>query len=91
MRIAGIARVHRRRGRGCTRRDPTPPPRMVNRSSDSAGPDRLWRIGVTEHPTAEGQGVQRRRGRRLLPADRQVIDRRSQRAELVVDALQMAV
>jgi putative transposase len=92
MRQAGIAGVHRRRRRGCTRRDPAAEAAddLVNRCFDPTEPDRLWMMDVTEHPTGEGK---------LYVAV--VLDAFSRmvvgwsiadhiRAELVVDALQMA-
>jgi putative transposase len=57
MRQAGIAGIHRRRGRGCTRRDPdaTPSDDLVKRHFAVDEPDRLWVMDVTEHPTDEGK------------------------------------
>ena len=93
MRTAGIAGVYRRRGRGCTRRDPdaTPSDDLVNRAFNPTGPDRLWCMDVTEHPTGEGKVY--------LAVALDAFSRRivgwsiadHMRAELVVDALQMAV
>jgi putative transposase len=92
MREAGIAGIHRRRFRGCTKRDPaaTPNDDLVERDFDPAQPDRLWVMDVTEHPTMEGKlyvAV-------VLDAfSRRVIGwsiAEHARAELVVDALQMA-
>jgi putative transposase len=93
MKEAGISGVYRRKGRGCTRRDPAAEPAddLVNREFDPAVPDRLWVMDVTEHPTEEGK---------LYLAV--VIDAFSRRvvgwsiadhirSELVVDALQMAI
>jgi putative transposase len=93
MAQAGIAGIHRRKRHGCTRRDPdaTPAEDLVNREFAVDGPDRLWVMDVTEHPTDEGKvylGV--------------VVDAWSRRvvgwsiadhirSELVVDAVQMAV
>ena len=90
MRQTGIAGIHRRKGRGCTRRDPAAEAAedLVNRCFDPTEPDRLWMIDVTEHPTAESK---------VYVAV--VLDAFSRmgwwiadhnRAELVVDALQMA-
>ncbi|MEQ8717771.1 MAG: IS3 family transposase [Acidimicrobiales bacterium] len=94
MRVCGAVGIHypAKRGKnGCTRRDGTDPnPDLVNRSFDPDGPDRLWVMDVTEHPTDEGKVY--------LAA---VIDAWSRRvigwsiadhirAELVADALQMA-
>jgi putative transposase len=94
MRRVGIEGVYkRRRKRGCTRRDPTATPSddLVNRKFAVSGPDRLWVSDITEHRTGTGKvylGV--------------VVDAWSRRvvgwsiadhlrAELVVDALQMAI
>jgi putative transposase len=87
MRAAGIEGVYRRRKHWTTRRDPKAALNddLVNR------PDALWVGDVTEHPTAEGN---------VYLAT--VIDAYSRRvvgwsiadhfrAELVVDALQMAI
>lgn len=94
MRACGAVGIHypaRRGKRGCTRRDGTDPnPDLVNRRFDPEGPNRLWVMDVTEHPTGEGKVY--------LAA---VIDAWSRRvvgwsiadhirAELVADALQMA-
>ncbi|HHY37646.1 MAG TPA: IS3 family transposase, partial [Clostridia bacterium] len=56
MRQAGIQGVHRRRLRGCTRRNPTRPicPDLVNRTFKADVPDRLWVADLTQHPTNEG-------------------------------------
>lgn len=80
-------------GPGRTRRDPaaTPSGDLVNRSFDPAGPDRLWCMDVTEHPTTEG--------RVYLAVVLDAFPRRVVgwsvadhiRSELVVDALQMAL
>ncbi len=93
MRQAGVQGIYRRRSRGCTRRDPAAAPNddLVGRQFDPDGPDRLWVMDVTEHPTAEGKV--------FLAV---VLDAWSRRAvgwsiadhirsELVVDALQMAI
>lgn len=93
MRQAGIAGIHRRKYRGCTRRDPdaTPAEDRVNRQFAVDGPDRLWVMDVTEHPTDEGKvylGV-------VVDAwSRRVVGwsiADHMRAELVVDAVQMAI
>jgi putative transposase len=93
MRQAGVVGIHRRKGRGCTRRDPDARPAedLVKRQFNVEGPDRLWVMDITEHPTGDGKvylGV--------------VVDAWSRRvvgwsiadhirAELVVDAVQMAI
>jgi len=94
MRSCGAVGIHypaRRWRHGCTRRDGTDTnPDLVNRRFDPEGPDRLWVMDVTEHPTGDGKVY--------LAA---VIDAWSRRvvgwsiadhirAELVADALQMA-
>lgn len=93
MRLAGLQGAHRRRGRGCTRRDPAAEPStdLVNRNFVADGPDRLWLIDITEHPTGTGK--------LYLAAVLDVWSRRivgwsiadHLRTELVADALQMAV
>ena len=57
MAQAGIVGIHRRRARGCTRRDPdaSPAEDLVQRNFDPSEPNRLWVMDVTEHPTAEGK------------------------------------
>jgi putative transposase len=93
MRQAGIAGIHRRRGRGCTRRDPdaTPSDDLVNRQFTVDSPDRLWVMDVTEHPTDEGKvylaTVLDAWSRRVVGWS--IADH--VRAELVVDAVQMAI
>jgi putative transposase len=93
MRRAGMAGIYRRRGRGCTRRDldATPAKDLVNRNFFVTGPDRLWVSDVTEHPTAEGKVyitvVLDAWSRRVVGWS--IADHL--RAELVVDALQMAL
>lgn len=93
MRQAGIEGVTRRRRRaGCTRRDlnAVPSDDLVVRRFRPDGPDRLWVADITEHPTDDGK---------VYAAV--VIDAWSRlvvgwaiadhlRAELVVDALDMA-
>ncbi len=90
---AGIAGLHRRKFRGCTRRNPaaTPSDDLVNRQFTVDGPDRLWVSDVTEHATGEGKVylavVVDAWSRRVIGWS--IADHI--RAELVVDALQMAV
>ena len=92
MRQAGVVGIYRRRGRGCTRRDPDAMPSedLVNRAFDPVGPDRLWCMDVTEHPSAEGKVYLAV----VLDAFSRMVVGWSiadhMRAELVVDALQMA-
>ena len=93
MREAGIAGIYRRKGRGCTRRDPSADPSedLVRREFDPEGPDRLWVMDVTEHPTPEGKlylaVVLDAWSRRVVGWS--IVDHI--RSELVVDALQMAI
>ena len=93
MAQAGIVGIYRRKGRGCTRRDPdaSPSDDLVKRQFNVAEADRLWVMDVTEHPTDEGKvylGV-------VLDAwSRRVIGWSIAdhiRSELVVDAVQMAI
>jgi putative transposase len=92
MRVAGIVGIHKRRYRGCTRRDPDAQPSddLVNRHFAVEGPDRLWVSDVTEHLTGEGKVyvavVLDAWSRRVVGWS--IADHI--RAELVVDALQMA-
>ena len=93
MRQAGIAGIYRRRRRGCTRRDPAAQPAddLVNRAFDPAEPDRLWMMDVTEHPTGDGKiylAVVLEAFSRMV-VGWSIADH--MRAELVVDALQMAL
>ena len=56
MRVHGLQGVHRRRGRGLTRRDPAaiPAPDLVKRQFSAAAPDRLWVADITQQRTDEG-------------------------------------
>jgi putative transposase len=93
MRTAGLAGVTRRRLRGLTRRDrdAIPSEDLVNRQFTVQRPDRLWTADITEHPTAEGKVyaavVLDAFSRRVIGLS--IADHL--RAELVVDALQMAI
>jgi putative transposase len=93
MRLAGIQGLHRRRFRGCTRRNPSDVPSddLVNRLFTVDGADRLWVSDVTEHPTNEGKVyvavVLDAWSRRVIGWS--IADHI--RSELVVDALQMAL
>ena len=93
MAQAGIVGIHRRKGRGCTRRDAAAEPAgdLVQRSFDPAEPDRLWVMDVTEHPSEEGKVylavVLDAWSRRVVGWS--IADHI--RAELVVDAVQMAI
>jgi putative transposase len=93
MRVHGIQGLFRgRRSKGCTRRDPhaSPASDLVNRVFSVSGPDRLWCGDVTEHPTLEGKvylcAVLDAWSRRVVGWS--IADHL--RAELVVDALDMA-
>jgi putative transposase len=92
MRQAGVAGIYRRRRRGCTRRDPAAEPAddLVNRAFDPPAPDRLWVMDITEHPTGDGKVYVAV----VLDAFSRMVVGWSIadhiRAELVVDALQMA-
>jgi putative transposase len=92
MRQAGLQGVTRRRRHGTTKRDPQAVPNddLVARQFSPDGPNQLWVADITEHPTAEGKvycAV-------VLDAwNRQVVGHAIAdhlRAELVVDALDMA-
>jgi len=93
MRQAGIVGIHRRRGRGCTRRDPdaNPSEDLVKRNFAVTRPDRLWVMDVTEHATVEGKVylavVVDAWSRRVVGWS--IADH--MRSELVVDAVQMAI
>ena len=93
MREAKVTGIYRRQRHGCTRRDLAAEPAddLVNRAFDPAGPDTLWVMDVTEHPTPEGKlylAV-------VLDAFSRIVVGWSIadhiRSELVVDALQMAI
>jgi putative transposase len=93
MRQAGRAGVYRRRTRGCTKRDQhaTPAADLCDRDFTASGPDQKWVMDVTEHPTREGKvyvAVVLDVWSRLI-IGWSIADHI--RAELVVDALQMAV
>jgi len=93
MRCAGLQGVHRRRLRGCTRRDQaaTPSADLVERNFRPQAPDRLYVADITQHRTAEGWYY--------LAVVLDCFSRRvvgwamaeHMRSELVVDALQMAI
>jgi putative transposase len=89
MRQAGIAGIHRRKRRGCTRRDPSlePSDDLIERAFDPTEPDRLWVMDVTEHPTENGKAylavVLDAFSRRVVGWS--IADH--MRSELVVDAL----
>jgi len=93
MRAAGLVGCHRRRRRGLTRRDPqaAPAPDLVERAFTAQRPDQLWVADITYVPTWSGWlylavvlDVWSRRVVGWAMADHL-------RAELVVDALEMAL
>jgi putative transposase len=92
MRAEGLQGVTRRRRRGLTKRDAAAVPNddLVARRFSPSGPNELWVADITEHPTPEGRvycAV-------VIDAwNRQVVGHSIAdhlRAELVVDALDMA-
>ena len=93
MREAGVVGIHRRRRGGCTRRDEGAELNvdLVGRQFNPEAPDRLWVMGVTEHPTATGKVylaiVLDAFSRRVVGWS--IADHI--RSELVVDAVQMAI
>ena len=92
MRQAGVAGIHRPRRGGCTRRDGSEPcDDLVGRQFDPTGPDRLWVMDVTEHPTGDGKVylavVLDAFSRRVVGWS--IADHI--RSELVVDAVRMAL
>jgi len=56
MRLAGLAGVHRRRLRACTRRNENQKPRpdLVRREFTSPRPNQLWVADLIQHMTGEG-------------------------------------
>lgn len=92
MAISGAVGTHYKRKSGCTRRDDSEPSAdLVNRGFDPEGPDQLWCMDITEHPTSEGKVylavVLDAWSRRVVGWS--IADHI--RAELVADAVQMAV
>lgn len=93
MRQARVRGIYRRRGQhGCTRRDGSQPSDdLVGRQFDPNEPNRLWVMDVTEHRTGEGKvylaAVLDAYSRRVVGWS--IADH--MRAELVADAIQMAV
>jgi len=90
MRSAGFAGICHRRKRGRNRPDPATHDDLVQRRFAADAPNRLWCTDVTEHPTGQGKvycaAVLDVYSRRIVGWS--VADH--MRAELVVDALQMA-
>ena len=92
MREHGVIGLHYRRKRGCTRPgDGEISDDLVNRQFDPDRPDRLWCMDVTEHRTGTGKVylavVLDAFSRRVVGWS--IADH--MRAELVVDAIQMAI
>ena len=93
MKCTGLQGIHRRRLTGCTRRDQAAVPSddLVNRQFTAAEPDRLYVADIAQHRTGQGWFY--------LAVVLDVFSRRvvgwamadHLRAELVVDALQMAI
>jgi putative transposase len=90
MRAAGLQGICHHRKRGRTRPLPAPHQDLVQRRFIAEAPDRLWATDITEHPTATGKVY----CCAVLDVFSRVIVGWSIadhiRAELVVDALQMA-
>lgn len=92
MRQEGIEGVTRRRRRGTTKRDATAIPNddLVARQFSPDGPNQLWVADITEHPAGDGKVYLAV----VIDAwNRQVVGQSIAdhlRAELVVDALDMA-
>jgi putative transposase len=93
MREQGLAGVHRRRGRGLTRRDPAAVPAadLVERTFTPPAPDRLWVADITQQHTDEGwlyiAVVLDAFSRRIVGWSMAT----HLRTELVLDALDMAI
>jgi putative transposase len=91
MAVCGAVGIHYRRKGGCTRPgDGESADDLVNRAFDPDGPDRLWVMDITEHPTGTGKiylaVVLDAWSRRVVGWS--IADHL--RAELVADAVQMA-
>ncbi len=91
MHLCGAVGIHYKRRGGCTRPgDGEASDDLVNRAFDPAGPDRLWCMDITEHPTGTGKVylavVLDAWSRRVVGWS--IADH--MRAELVADAVQMA-
>lgn len=93
MRKACLTGISRRKGRGCTRRNPTATPSddLVDRNFTVDAPDTLWIADITQHRTGEGWLY----GAFIIDAySRRVLGwalAEHCRTDLVVDALQMAL
>ena len=70
MRQAGVQGIYRRRGRGCTRRDPEAEPDedLVGRMFDPDHPDRLWVMDVERHEALLNPAVVKGHRRVLVAA-----------------------
>lgn len=90
MRTAQVVGICHRRKRGRHRPAPAPHQDLVQRRFVAEGPNRLWCTDITEHPTATGKvycaGVMDVFSRQIVGWS--IADHI--RAELVIDALQMA-
>ena len=91
MNLCGAVGTHYKRRGGCTRpSDGDLNDDLVNRAFDPEGPDRLWCMDITEHPTGTGKVylavVLDAWSRRVVGWS--IADH--MRAELVADAVQMA-
>ena len=93
MREHGLVGVHRRRGRGLTRRDPAavPAPDLVERTFTPPASDRLWVADITQQRTDDGwlylAVVLDAFSRRIVGWSMAT----HLRTELVLDALDMAI
>jgi putative transposase len=72
MREHGLVGVHRRRGRGLTRRDPAavPAPDLVERHFTAPAPDRLWVADLERHEVFPDRAVMKGHRRRPVAAGR---------------------
>lgn len=90
MAAAGLAGVSHQRKRSGAGPLPTPHEDPVRRRLVASGPDRLWCTDITEHPTGQGKVY---RAAAIDVWSRRIVGwsiANHIRAELVVDALQMA-
>jgi transposase InsO family protein len=96
MRTAGLVGIHRRKNPNPRDAKPAPAaarafPNLVQRDFTTSAPDRVWLADITQHPTREGwlhlAVVMDVFSRRIVGWS---MDSRMQ-AELVVDALEMAI
>lgn len=96
MRTTGLVGIHRRKNRNPRDAKPAPAavrafPNLLQRDFTTSAPDRVWLADITQHPTREGwlhlAVVLDVFSRRIVGWS---MDSRMQ-AELVVDALEMAI